>query len=244
MGILYGMRALITGGLRTIVRAMATRIAEDGASAPVLDRADAEDGAAGAAAAGPGIGVFGRDFNHQDGAERALATETRGLDILFTNAALVVNKPHENYSCGECEDQGCEKSSAAFALAQAARPHMKAQGYGRVADLTSRTPVGQRDGYVPHVARKGGMPGRTKGLVREPGPHRITVNVIAPGAVVSEAEEHVLGDRLQHYDDWNIERRCLETRIESRGKAGLALLPCSPAARTKSRHHVGIDAGW
>jgi NAD(P)-dependent dehydrogenase (short-subunit alcohol dehydrogenase family) len=240
-------RALITGGLGTIGRAMATRFAEAGVTVTVLDRPDAEDGPARAAALGQGVGFFGCDLNDLKGAEaavRRLAEEVGGFDILINNAALIINKPHEDFSLEEYEDQIRVNSSAAFALTRAASPHMKAQGYGRIVNLTSVTLVGQWDGYVPYVASKGAMLGLTKGLARELGPHGITVNAIAPGAVVSEAEERVFGDRLQEYNDWIIERQCLKTRIEPRDVADLALFLCSPAARTITSQNVGIDGGW
>ena len=41
------------------------------------------------------------------------------------------------------------------------------------------------------------MLGLTKSLARELGPHGVRVNAVSPGAVVSEAEERVFGDRLQ-----------------------------------------------
>ncbi len=93
-------------------------------------------------------------------------------------------------------------SSAAFALTRACAPGMKAKCWGRVINLTSLTLNGQWDGYVPYVASKGAMLGLTKGLARELGPHGITVNAIAPGAVVSEAENRVFADRLAQYNQW------------------------------------------
>jgi NAD(P)-dependent dehydrogenase (short-subunit alcohol dehydrogenase family) len=247
MGILDGRRTLITGGLGTIGRAMAARFAEEGAAVTVLDRPDATDGAGRAAALGPEVAFFGCDLNDLAGAERAvrrLAEQEGGFDILVNNAALIINKPHEEFSLEEYEDQIRVNSSAAFALTRAASPHMKAQGYGRIVNLTSVTLVGQWDGYVPYVASKGTMLGLTKGLSRELGRHGITVNAIAPGAVVSEAEERVFGDRLQEYHDWVIERQCLKTRIEPRDVADLALFLCSPEARMITSQNVGIDGGW
>jgi len=240
-------RALITGGLGTIGRAMATRFADMGCAVTVLDRPDAQDGPARAAALGPGVAFFGCDLNDLAGAEtavRTLAEARGGFDILINNAALIINKPHEEFSLEEYEDQIRVNSSAAFALTRAVTAHMKAQGHGRIINLTSLTLVGQWDGYVPYVASKGAMLGLTKGLARELGPHGITVNAIAPGAVVSEAENRVFRDRLQEYNDWVIERQCLKTRIEPDDVADLALFLCSPAARMITSQNIGIDGGW
>lgn len=240
-------RALITGGLGTIGRAMATRFADMGCAVTVLDRPDAQDGPARAAALGPGVAFFGCDLNDLTGAEmavRTLAEARGGFDILINNAALIINKPHEEFSLEEYEDQIRVNSSAAFALTRAVTAHMKAQGHGRIINLTSLTLVGQWDGYVPYVASKGAMLGLTKGLARELGPHGITVNAIAPGAVVSEAENRVFGDRLQEYNDWVIERQCLKTRIQPDDVADLALFLCSPAARMITSQNIGIDGGW
>jgi NAD(P)-dependent dehydrogenase (short-subunit alcohol dehydrogenase family) len=247
MGILEGRRALITGGLGTIGRAMASRFAEEGCAVTVLDRPDSPDAASRAAALGHGVGFFGCDLNRlaeTEAAVRTLAAEGGGFDILINNAALIINKPHEDFSLEEYEDQIRVNSSAAFALTRAVTAHMKAQGWGRIVNLTSVTLVGQWDGYVPYVASKGAMLGLTKGLARELGPHGITVNAIAPGAVVSEAEERVFGDRLQEYNDWIVERQCLKTRIDPRDVADLALFLCSPAARMITSQNVGIDGGW
>lgn len=247
MSILEGRQALITGGLGTLGQAMATCFVEEGAAVTVLDRPDTQDGPDKAAALGQGVAYFGYDLNDLAGAEaavRALADQTGGFDILINNAALIINKPHEEFSLEEYEDQIRVNSSAAFALTRAASPHMKAQKYGRIINLTSVTLVGQWDGYVPYVASKGAMLGLTKGLARELGPHGITVNAIAPGAVVSEAEKRVFADRLEEYNNWVIERQCLKTRIEPRDIADLALFLCSPAARTITSQNIGIDGGW
>lgn len=247
MGILDGRRALITGGLGTIGRAMAVRFAEEGGAVTVLDRPDSEDGPAQARALGGGVEFFGCDLNDLDGAEtavRRLAEDRGGFDILVNNAALIINKPHEEFSLREYEDQIRVNSSAAFALSRAASPHMKRQGHGRIVNLTSVTLVGQWDGYVPYVASKGAMLGLTKGLARELGRHGITVNAIAPGAVVSQAEARVFGDRLQQYNDWVVDRQCLKTRIQPADVANLAVFLCSPAAGMITSQNVGIDGGW
>jgi len=103
---------------------------------------------------------------------------------------------------------------------------------------------GQWDGYVPYVASKGAMLGLTKGLARELGKHGITVNAIAPGAVVSEAENRVFADKLEEYQAWVLERQGLKTRILPEDVANLAVFLASDAARMISGQNIAIDGGW
>ncbi|TIR85436.1 MAG: SDR family oxidoreductase, partial [Mesorhizobium sp.] len=84
--------------------------------------------------------------------------------------------------------------------------------------------------YVPYVASKGAMLGLTKSLARELGPHGIRVNAVSPGAVVSEAEARVFGDRLKQYNDCILENQSLKTRIEPDNVAELVLFLASPAS--------------
>lgn len=242
-----GKRILITGGLGTLGQAMATGFALAGDEVIVLDRADSVETEERCAKLGARVRFFGCDLNQLHETEQAvrdLALDCCGIDVLINNAALIINKPHEDFSLQEYEDQIRVNSSAAFALTRAVTPHMKVQKWGRIVNLTSVTLVGQWDGYVPYVASKGAMLGLTKGLARELGPHGITVNAIAPGAVVSDAERRVFGDRLQHYNDWVLERQCLKARIKPEDIAQLALFLCSDAAKMITSQNVGIDGGW
>ncbi len=66
-----------------------------------------------------------------------LAEEVGGIDILVNNAAYVVNKPHEEFSIEEYEDEVRINSSAAFVLSRACSKHMKQKKYGKIVNLTS-----------------------------------------------------------------------------------------------------------
>lgn len=234
-GDLLGRRALITGGLGTIGTAMATAFTASGATVTLLDRPGG--------AAPDGCGWIGVDLNDLAAAAAATA-QAAPFDILVNNAALIINKPHEAFTLDEYEDQVRVNSSAAFALARVVAPGMKAAGWGRIVNLTSLTLNGQWDGYVPYVASKGAILGLTKGLARELGPYGITVNAIAPGAVVSEAENRVFADRLAEYGAWVLERQSVKARIEARDVAALAVFLCSDRARMISGQNIAIDGGW
>jgi NAD(P)-dependent dehydrogenase (short-subunit alcohol dehydrogenase family) len=88
------------------------------------------------------------------------------------------------------------------------------------------------------------MLGLTKSLARELGPHGIRVNAVSPGAVVSEAEARVFGDRLAQYNDWILENQGLKKRIEPHHVADLVLFLVSPASDMISGQNIAIDGGW
>lgn len=247
MGNLAGKTVLLTGGLGTLGRAQATKIAIEGARVVVLDRPDSNAGDARAAELGENVRFFGCDLNALAAAEKAvaeLAVDMGGFDILINNAALIINKPHEEFSLEEYEDQIRVNSSAAFALTRSCTPAMKERGYGKIVNFTSVTLTGQWDGYVPYITSKGAMFGLTKSLARELGPHGINVNAVAPGAIVSEAEERVFGDRLQEYNDWVLDRQCLKKRIQPEHVGDLVHFLISPASDMITGQNYAIDGGW
>jgi NAD(P)-dependent dehydrogenase (short-subunit alcohol dehydrogenase family) len=232
---LTGKHALVTGGVGTIGTALAAALVAAGARVTVLDRPSA--------LAPAGHGWLGVDLNDLAGAQ-AQVTAAGPFDILINNAALIINKPFQEFSLEEYEDQIRINSSAAFALTRACAPAMKVRGWGRVINLTSLTLNGQWDGYVPYVASKGALLGLTKGLARELGTHGITVNAIAPGAVVSEAEDRVFGDRLEEYSQFILKHQSLKSRILPQDVANLAVFLASDDARMISGQNIGIDGGW
>ncbi len=239
---LAGKTVLLTGALGSLGRAQATALAQAGAQLYLVDRPNfASEGEAFAAQLGVAK-YIGQDLSLLADARARFAE--LDVDILINNAALIINRPFEEFSLQEYEDQIRVNSSAAFALTQACAAAMKRKGYGNIINFCSLTLNGRWDGYVPYVASKGAMLGLTKSLARELGPYGIRVNAVSPGAVVSDAEVRVFGDRLQQYNDWIIENQCIKSRIQPDHIADLVLFLCSPSSDMITGQNLAIDGGW
>lgn len=243
-----GTGVLLTGALGSLGRAQARAFAAEGARVVLLDvPARTADGDALAAELGGGARYVGHDLADLAGTEALaaeLAAEPGGIDVLVHDAALIVNRPFTEFSIAEHEEQLRVNASAAFALVRGCAPGMRARRRGSIVLLTSLTLNGRWDGYVPYVASKGALLGLMKGLARELGPDGIRVNAVAPGAVVSEAEARVFGDRAEAYAAWILENQSLKERIVPEDVAHLVLFLASDAARMISGQNVGIDGGW
>ena len=242
-----GKNLLLTGALGTVGRAMVARYAEEGATIIALDRPDAENPQALLDGIVKGVRYFGCDLNDLAGTEKAVSTlaeEVGGIDILINNAAYVVNKPHEDFSIAEYEDEVRINSSAAFVLMRVCAKHMKAKKAGKMINMTSLTLTGHWDGFVPYVASKGAMYGLVKSMARELGGHGINVNGINPGAIVSEAEWRHFGDNREKYHQWILENQSLKRRIEPMDIANAAVFLCSEQAALTTGQDIHVDGGW
>lgn len=248
---LEGKTVLLTGALGSLGRAQAMHLAGAGARILLLDRPGHERGESFAVEVARNTGnpacFIGQDLADLGAAKarvEALAKEHDGIDILINNAALIVNRPFMEFSLAEYEEQLRVNAAAGFALAQAVAPGMIAKRYGKIVNFCSVTLNGVVEGYVPYVASKGALLGLTKTLARELGRHGIRVNAISPGAVRSEAEDRVFGDRLQQYNDWVLDRQSLKERIFPEDIADLVLFLCARESDMITGQNILIDGGW
>ncbi len=248
---LSGKKVLLTGALGSLGRAQAQSLAVAGAELVLLDRPDAGQGhdfaVSLALQMGANVSYIGQDLNDLEASLHRVETvvsEQGPIDILINNAALILNKPFDDFSMSEFEDQMRVNAAAAFAMVKAVAPGMKAKKYGKIVNFCSLTLNGRWDGFVPYTATKGAVWGLTKTLARELGKSGIRVNAVSPGAVVSEAETRVFGDKAQEYHNWIIENQSLKHRIEPAHVAELVMFLVSPASDMITGQIFNIDGGW
>jgi len=246
-----GKTVLITGALGTLGTAQTEAFGAAGARLLLLDRPGDERGEARARETRERHGIDVRylgqdlgDLKASEAAIRAVSEEIDGIDVLVSNAALIINKPFEDFSIDEYEDQLRVNAAATFALVRAIAPKMKQKRDGKIVNFCSVTLNGRWDGYVPYVASKGAMLGLTRSLARELGPFNVRVNAVSPGAVVSEAENRVFADRLQQYNDWILENQSLKARIQPEDVADLVVFLASDRSRMITGQNIAVDGGW
>ncbi|MGE0766500.1 MAG: SDR family NAD(P)-dependent oxidoreductase [Hyphomicrobiaceae bacterium] len=192
MSTLTGRVAIVTGSARNIGRATALMLAREGAAVMVHARSDA-DGVAETVgqleAAGGAAESHLADLSTEAGAEGLVAAAVAKLgrvDILVNNAAVRRNTPITEMSLAEWREVLGASLDASFLMTRAVVPHMMAGKWGRIVNLGGISMFSGLAGRAHVSAAKAGMVGMTRSLASELGPHGITVNVVAPGAIATQ----------------------------------------------------------
>lgn len=189
--LLEGRVAIVTGGAKGMGRAISERFAQEGARVVVAD-IDAPEAQAtvGAIQAAGGVGLaIACDVT--DGAQvRRMVEATMSaydrLDILVNNAGAVVGAHGKPTNLSALSEDAWDRVldlnlKAVFLCSREAVPHMKANGYGRIINMSSLGAVSPPSPHPHYHAAKAGVIGLTLDMAAELGPHNIHVNAIMPG---------------------------------------------------------------
>jgi len=169
-------RVLITGGAAGIGAATAERCRADGYEPVIIDRhVDQVPG---------GIQA---DLSHADDTARALQQALAGGPItrLVNNVGVVVPADAASQTLAEFELAMQLNLRCALQCMQALLPGMKAAGFGRIVNMSSRAALG-KDLRTAYAASKAGLIGMTRVWALELGQWGITANAIGPGPIRTE----------------------------------------------------------
>jgi 3-oxoacyl-[acyl-carrier protein] reductase len=184
---LTGQVALVTGASRGIGRAIATLLAQQGAT--VIGTATTEAGAANISAfiaeAGNGRGAT---LNVCDAAAslaliEQIQKEFGGLSILVNNAGITQDQLAMRMKDEEWDSVISTNLTAVSRLSRAVLRNMMKAKYGRIINITSVVGSAGNPGQINYAAAKAGVAGMSRALAREIGSRNITVNCIAPGFI-------------------------------------------------------------
>ena len=180
--------ALVTGGSRGIGRAIALRLAAEGANVAVCARnLEAAEAVAGEIQA-TGVSSFAQATDVSVGAEvdaliKRTIDDLGSLDILVNNAGLTRDNLLMRMSEEDWDAVIDVNLKGAFNCCKAAvRPMLKARR-GRIINVSSVVGIVGNPGQANYVASKAGLIGLTKTLARELASRSITVNAVAPGLI-------------------------------------------------------------
>jgi 3-oxoacyl-[acyl-carrier protein] reductase len=180
---LDGKVALVTGGAGGFGRAYAAALAEAGARLAVADLA-LDDARSVAAELGGDSRAYEVDLRVAAGVEalvERVVADFGGLDILLNVAGRSGRFDTASMLESDFDTIIDGNLKGTFLACKFAIPHLIARGGGRIINMGSNRGLeGQARGAV-YAASKGGVIALSRSLALELTPHRITVNVLAPG---------------------------------------------------------------
>jgi 3-oxoacyl-[acyl-carrier protein] reductase len=189
---LSGRSALVTGGSRGIGKAIALRLAGQGADVAFSYRGNE----AAATATAAEIEALGRralavqadvsDADVADGLVKSVLEAFGKVDILVNNAGITRDDLIMRMSAEAFREVLETNLFGAFYMTKAVtRPMLKAKS-GRIVNITSVSGQAGQTGQANYSAAKAGLIGLTKATARELASRSITCNAVAPGFVLTE----------------------------------------------------------
>lgn len=193
-----GRVALIMGGTSGLGLAVAKALAGDGAFVELGGRDGERAEAAAAALRSRGHDAVGTAVNAVDDAGVARwvedVAERRGrIDIVVANAGGPRKAMATEASIDEYRAAAELNLFASIRLSHLTLPHLRRNGWGRILYIASRSVREPIPTLALSNTARAGLLGYMKSLVRDLGPAGITVNMLAPGQVLTERMARGIG---------------------------------------------------
>jgi NAD(P)-dependent dehydrogenase (short-subunit alcohol dehydrogenase family) len=181
-----GHAALITGGSRGLGLLIARELGHLGARVVLMarDQAELDRAERKLRAEGLDVSTVAGDVSRSADAERAVETVVSrygSIDVLVNNAGIISVGPLEHATIGDFEEAMAVHFWGPLHTMRAAIPHMRRQGGGRIANISS---IGGKLGVphlVPYCASKFALTGLSSAMAPELARDHIAVTTVCPG---------------------------------------------------------------
>jgi NAD(P)-dependent dehydrogenase (short-subunit alcohol dehydrogenase family) len=188
--------ALVTGAARGLGQEFAAALAGRGYRVAGLDIADLAATRRRIEGAGGRFLGVAADVTEPDAVAAAIdavVAHYGGLHVVVNNAGIYPPLPFEQTTLADWRRIMRLNLEAPFLVTQAALPHLRAAGWGRIVNITSAVVFLGPPDLVAYTTSKAGLVGFTRALASELGPAGITVNAIAPGLTETETAARTTG---------------------------------------------------
>jgi NAD(P)-dependent dehydrogenase (short-subunit alcohol dehydrogenase family) len=248
---LDGRVAILTGGAKGIGRHYAGALAREGARLMIADIADGTEVAAEIARAHGANSVASTVTDVSDeGAVKALVAGTMErfgkIDILINNAALFA--PLAEQKVTDIDTALWDRVMAinirgVFLMTKHVAPHMIAQKYGKIVNISSGTVARGIPLFAHYVTSKGAVTAFTRSVSRELGEHNICVNNLAPGFTLSDSVINENPGHLEHSRQPSLVRRALKRDEYPEDLLGALVFLASAESDFITGQTIAVDGG-
>lgn len=241
-----GRRALVTGAASGIGRASAIKLAEAGAHVLAVDLN--ADGLEALASEVPGIEAIACDLSDHD----AIAQLPKDVDILVNVAGIQTVSPIQDFPVERFELIMRVMLHAPWYLIRQSVPHMYANNWGRIVNLSSAHGLRASEFKSAYVTAKHGLEGLSKVVALEGAPHGVTSTTVNPAYVRTPLVEKQIAEQARAHDMAEDEvvakimlaRSHVKRLIEPEEVAELVLFLTGPASASMSGCSYPIDGAW
>ncbi len=189
---LAGRVAFVTGAGSGIGRAIACRLARDGATVVAVGRRrERLEETAALIAADGGRARIGVADVADSGAVRAAVAALGRLDVLVNDAAQNRPAPPPPETVADLPDDWWASTldvnlTGAFLCCKHALPHLVASGRGAIVNVASTSGIAGNTNQAAYVASKHGLVGLTRSIALDYGPQGVRANAVCPGFIDTE----------------------------------------------------------
>jgi D-xylose 1-dehydrogenase len=240
---LAGRTALVTGGASGIGAAIVRGFVRNGARVAVLD-VQRDPGEALAAELGDAVVFLRCDLTDITALRAAVAEAESRLGpvrALVNNAANDQRHTFEELTPEDWDSSQAVNLKQQVFTAQAVLAGMRSAGGGAIVNLSSTAALWGAPNMVPYVAAKSAVIGLSRALGRGLGEHRIRVNAVAPGGVMTERQMrlwHTAQSRAEMVARQSIHEDLLEEDI-----ADAVLFLCADDSRMITMQLLAVEGG-